>query len=153
MAPTSSLPLDDTARGILRQLQQDGRRPYAAIGKAVGLSEAAVRQRIQRLVAAGAVRIVGVTDPPSLGLHRRALIGIKAEGDLSVLADALDAVDRVDSVVVTAGAFDVLVEIVCRDDEELLEVLNDSIRPLPGVRTTETFVHLHRRARTAGPPA
>lgn len=153
MSPTSLPGLDDTSRAILRQLQEDGRRPYAAIGKAVGLSEAAVRQRIQRLVAGGVVRIVGVTDPPSLGLHRRALIGLKAEGDLEALADALTAIDRVDSVVVTAGAFDVLVEIVCRDDEELLDVLNDAIRPLPGVRTTETFVHLRRRARTAGPPA
>lgn len=153
MAPSPHPSLDAVSRAILRQLQEDGRRPYAAIGKAVGLSEAAVRQRIQRLVAAGVVRIVGVTDAASLGLHRRALIGIKAEGDLEALADALTAVERVDSVVVTAGAFDVLVEVVCTDDEELLTVLNDDIRPLPGVRATETFVHLRRRARTAGPPA
>lgn len=139
--------LDPTSRAIIEQLQEDGRRPYAAIGKAVGLSEAAVRQRVQRLVESGVVRIVAVTDPLQVGLTRQAMIGIKAEGDLQELADALAAVAEVDDVVVTAGAFDVLVEVVCEDDEHLLRVLNRDVRALPGVRTTETFVHLAARRR------
>ncbi|WP_029664241.1 Lrp/AsnC family transcriptional regulator [Cellulomonas sp. KRMCY2] len=137
--------LDATSKAIIEQLQADGRRPYAAIGKAVGLSEAAVRQRVQRLVESGVVQIVAVTDPLQVGFTRQAMIGIKAEGDLEKLADALAALSEVDYVVITAGAFDVLVEVVCEDDEHLLEVLNQQIRTLPGVRTTETFVYLKLR--------
>lgn len=142
---SSPVLLDATSKAIIEQLQEDGRRPYAAIGKAVGLSEAAVRQRVQRLVESGVVQIVAVTDPLQVGFSRQAMIGIKAEGDLQVLADSLADIPEVDYVVVTAGAFDVLVEVVCEDDEHLLEVLNQHIRTLPGVRTTETFVYLKLR--------
>lgn len=137
--------LDAVSKGIIEQLQEDGRRPYAAIGKAVGLSEAAVRQRVQRLVESGVVQIVAVTDPIQVGFTRQAMIGIKAEGDLQGLADRLAGIAEIDYVVVTAGAFDVLVEVVCEDDEHLLQVLNNDIRTLPGVRTTETFVYLKLR--------
>ncbi|MBC7291994.1 MAG: Lrp/AsnC family transcriptional regulator [Actinotalea sp.] len=137
--------LDAVSKGIIEQLQEDGRRPYAAIGKAVGLSEAAVRQRVQRLVESGVVQIVAVTDPIQVGFSRQAMIGIKAEGDLQALADRIAEIAEVDYVVVTAGAFDVLVEVVCEDDEHLLQVLNTEIRTLPGVRTTETFVYLKLR--------
>ncbi|MCL3860220.1 Lrp/AsnC family transcriptional regulator [Actinotalea sp. K2] len=137
--------LDQTSKAIIEQLQEDGRRPYAAIGKAVGLSEAAVRQRVQRLVESGVVQIVAVTDPLQVGFTRQAMIGLKAEGNLQDLADALAEMSEVDYVVITAGAFDILVEVVCEDDEHLLEVLNNDIRTLPGVRTTETFVYLKLR--------
>ena len=148
MAPAAKPPaivLDDTSKAIIEQLQEDGRRAYASIGKAVGLSEAAVRQRVQRLVESGGVQIVAVNDPLKVGFTRQAMIGIKAEGDLGVLADALCRLPEVDYVVVTAGGFDVLVEVVCEDDEHLLLVLNEGIRSLPGVRTTETFVYLALR--------
>lgn len=134
--------LDETSKKIIEQLQADGRRPYATIGRAVGLSEAAVRQRVQRLVESGVVQIVAVTDPVQVGFTRQAMIGIKAEGDLEALADALAAMAEVDYVVITAGAFDVLVEVVCEDDDHLLTVLNRQVRTLPGVRATETFVYL-----------
>ncbi|HEY3438995.1 MAG TPA: Lrp/AsnC family transcriptional regulator [Actinotalea sp.] len=148
MAPTlknSTTTLDATSKAIIEQLQEDGRRPYATIGKAVGLSEAAVRQRVQRLVESGVVQIVAVTDPLQVGFTRQAMIGLKAEGDLQKLADALAALPEVDYVVITAGAFDVLCEVVCEDDEHLLEVLNSHIRTLPGVRASETFVYLKLR--------
>lgn len=137
--------LDAISKAIIEQLQEDGRRPYATIGKAVGLSEAAVRQRVQRLVESGVVQIVAVTDPLQVGFTRQAMIGIKAEGDLQALADSLAELAEVDYVVITAGAFDILVEVVCEDDEHLLEVLNQQMRTLPGVRTTETFVYLKLR--------
>lgn len=143
-APTAP-PLDDLSKAIIEQLQEDGRRAYATIGKAVGLSEAAVRQRVQRLVEGGIVQIVAVTDPVQVGFTRQAMIGIKAEGDLEALADALAALPEVDYVVITAGGFDVLAEVVCEDDDHLLEVLNHKIRTLPGVRATETFVYLKLR--------
>jgi Lrp/AsnC family transcriptional regulator, regulator for asnA, asnC and gidA len=141
--PTPAPPLlDDLSKAIIEQLQEDGRRAYATIGKAVGLSEAAVRQRVQRLTESGVMQIVAVTDPVQVGFARQAMIGIRAEGDLQALADALADLPEVDYVVITAGGFDVLVEVVCTGDDHLLAVLNDRIRTLPGVRATETFVYL-----------
>lgn len=137
--------LDDLSKAIIEQLQEDGRRSYAAIGKAVGLSEAAVRQRVQRLTDSGVVQIVAVTDPLQVGFTRQAMIGLRCEGDLEVVADALAALPEVDYVVITAGGFDLLVEVVCEDDDHLLEVLNQKIRGLAGVRSTETFVYLRLR--------
>ena len=134
--------LDDTSKAIVEQLQADGRRSYAEIGKAVGLSEAAVRQRVQKLTDSGIMQIVAVTDPMQLGFFRQAMIGIRATGDTRDLADRLSAIPEVDYVVLTAGSFDVMVEVVCESDEDLLALLNSTIRPLPGVASTETFVYL-----------
>ena len=134
--------LDDTAKAIIRELQVDGRKSYAAIGKAVGLSEAAVRQRVQRLTDAGVMQVVAVTDPLELGFARQAMIGIKAEGSLEPIADKLAAMDEIEYVVITAGSFDLLAEVLCESDEHLLRVLSDRIRQIDGVKVTETFVYL-----------
>jgi len=139
--------LDDLSKEIIEQLQQDGRRSYAAIGKAVGLSEAAVRQRVQRLLDSGVMQIVGVTDPLMLGFSRQAMIAIKCEGDLEAVADHLAAMDEIDYVVITAGSFDILVELVCGSDDEMLEMLN-RIRSVPTVTSTESFVYLKLRKQT-----
>ncbi|MGH8773766.1 MAG: Lrp/AsnC family transcriptional regulator [Jiangellaceae bacterium] len=137
--------LDSIAKAIIEQLQLDGRRSYAAIGKAVGLSEAAVRQRVQRLVETGVVQIVAVTDPMQVGFERQALIGLKTTGDVNGLADALAEIPEVDYVVITAGSFDVIAEVVCEDDDHLLDLLTTRIRGLDGVVGTETFVYLKLR--------
>ncbi|AWG00950.1 Lrp/AsnC family transcriptional regulator for asnA, asnC and gidA [Clavibacter michiganensis] len=136
------LPVDAISRSIVDQLREDGRRSYAEIGKAVGLSEAAVRQRVQKLTDAGVIRIVALTDPQQLGLTRQAMIGVTVSGDVRVVADALADIPAVDYVVMTAGTFDLLAEVVCEDDEELVELLNARIRALDGVVSTETFVYL-----------
>jgi Lrp/AsnC family transcriptional regulator, regulator for asnA, asnC and gidA len=140
--------LDDISKGIIEQLQQDGRRSYAAIGKVVGLSEAAVRQRVQRLIDSGVMQIVAVTDPLELGFARQAMIGIRAEGDLAPIADKLSAMDEVEYVVITAGSFDLLVEVLAESDEHLLEVVSKRIRTIDGVKTTESFVYLKLRKQT-----
>jgi len=140
--------LDATSKAIIEQLQADGRRPYAAIGKAVGLSEAAVRQRVQRLIESGIMQIVAVTDPLELGFARQAMIGIRVEGPLESVSDELAGMPEIDYVVVTAGSFDILAEVVCESDEQLLEILSTRIRTLPGVRSTETFVYLRLRKQT-----
>ncbi|MEC5148621.1 Lrp/AsnC family transcriptional regulator [Cryobacterium sp. GrIS_2_6] len=140
--PGKPVPLDDVSKKIIEQLQVDGRRSYAEIGKAVGLSEAAVRQRVQKLTDGGVMQVVAVTDPMQLGFFRQAMIGIRASGDTRMLADLLAAMPAVDYVVLTAGSFDILVEVVCEDDDELLDLLNSQIRNLDGVRSTETFVYL-----------
>ncbi len=139
--------LDAVSRHIIEQLQADGRRSYAAIGKAVGLSEAAVRQRVQRLLDGGVMQIVAVTDPMSLGFRRQTMIGIRCNGDLERVADLLAGMEEIDYVVITAGSFDLLIEVVCEDDDQLLEILGQ-VRALPSVTTTETFVYLKLRKQT-----
>ncbi|QBI55650.1 Lrp/AsnC family transcriptional regulator [Streptomonospora litoralis] len=146
-AARKNAPLDVTAKRIIEQLQQDGRRSYAAIGKAVGLSEAAVRQRVQRLLETGVVQVVGVTDPVMLGFSRQAMIGVRADGDLTAVADEIGELAGVDYVVVTAGSFDILVEIVAADDDRLLELLS-AIRAVPAVTGTETFLYLKPRKQS-----
>lgn len=143
-----SAPLDDVSKAIIEQLQQDGRRAYARIGEAVGLSEAAVRQRVQRLIDSGVMQIVAVTDPLELGFARQAMIGLHVDGPLEPVADALAGMEEIEYVVITAGGFDILAEAVCESDEHLLEVLSQRVRTIPGVRSTETFVYLKLRKQT-----
>jgi Lrp/AsnC family transcriptional regulator, regulator for asnA, asnC and gidA len=143
----ASIVLDDISKRIIEQLQADGRQSYAAIGKAVGLSEAAVRQRVQRLQEAGVMQIVAVTDPLTLGFRRQAMIGLKCDGDLEKVADDLAAIAEIDYVVITAGSFDLLLEVVCEDDDHLLEILSQ-VRTVPSVTSTETLVYLKLRKQT-----
>jgi Lrp/AsnC family transcriptional regulator, regulator for asnA, asnC and gidA len=143
----SRAPLDDTSKAIIAELQQDGRRPYAAIGKVVGLSEAAVRQRVQRLVDSGVMQVVAVTDPLQLGFARQAMIGVQVEGALEPVADALGELEEVDYVVITAGSFDILAEAVCTSDDHLLSLI-DRIRGIDGVSSTQTFMYLQLRKQT-----
>lgn len=144
--------LDELSKAIIEQLQQDGRRPYATIGKAVGLSEAAVRQRVQKLQESGVIQIVAVTDPLTVGFSREAMIGIRCEGDIDPVAEALSAMPEISYVVATAGSFDLLVEVVAEDDDQLLETINKGIRAIPQVRSTESFVYLklHKQTYTWG---
>jgi len=137
--------LDEVSKAIIGQLQEDGRRPYATIGKAVGLSEAAVRQRVNRLQETGVIQIVAVTDPMQVGFSRSAMVGIEVDGDMESVADTIAALPEVDYLVITAGSFDILAEIVCEDDDALLQIINRRIRALPGVRRTETFMYLTLR--------
>ena len=141
-------PLDDVSKAIIEQLQQDGRRSYAAIGKVVGLSEAAVRQRVQRLTESGVIQVVAVTDPLQLGFARQAMIGIRVTGALEPVADQLADLDAIDYVVITAGSYDLLVEAVCENDADLLELVSERIRTIEGVISTETFMYLKLRKQT-----
>ena len=145
--------LDEVSKLIIEQLQKDGRKSYAEIGKVVGLSEAAVRQRVQKLTEAGVLQIVAVTDPLKLGFSRQAMIGIRCVGDSAQVADAIAKIPSVDYVVLTAGSFDIMAEVVCEDDDQLIELLNGKIRSLPGVISSETFVYLrlHKQFYNWGP--
>ncbi len=140
--------LDDVSKSIIEQLQQDGRRSYAAIGKVVGLSEAAVRQRVQRLIESGVMQIVAVTDPIELGFNRQAMIGVKVNGELDPVADAIAMMEEVDYVVIVAGSFDLMVEVVAESDEHLLDIVSKRIRSIPEVVGTEIFVYLRLRKQT-----
>ena len=140
--------LDAIDKALIEQLQRDGRTPYTKLGAAVGLSEAAVRQRVQRLLDAGVMQIVAVTDPLQVGFHRQAMVGIKVDGDVRDLAAKLSANAEIDYVVICSGTYDLLVELTAHDDEHLLEVINTQIRSIPGIRSTETFVYLRLEKQT-----
>lgn len=138
----SRIAIDDVSRAIIEQLQSDGRRSYASIGTAVGLSEAAVRQRVQKLVDSGVVQIVAVTDPMQIGFARQAMIAISVSGDVESVAEALTKIDEVDYLVITAGSFDLMAEVLVQDDAHLLSLVGGRIRSIPGVTRTETFLYL-----------
>lgn len=141
-ASGSRPPLDRVSKAIIDALQQDGRRSYSGIAEAIGLSEAAVRQRVNRLVESGVMQIVAVTDPRELGFGREAMIGICCSGNSAATADKLAAIDAINYVVLTAGRFDLVIEVVCEDDAHLLDILNTKIRTLPDVYQAETLVYL-----------
>ena len=142
--PTNARPstLDDVSRAIVEQLQTDGRKSYSDIGRAVDLSEAAVRQRVQKLIESGVMQIVAITDPLQMGFNRQAMIGIRTTGDARAVADELATIGAAEYVVPTAGSFDIMVEVVCNDDSDLLDLLNGTIRTIPGVVDTEVFTYL-----------
>jgi Lrp/AsnC family transcriptional regulator, regulator for asnA, asnC and gidA len=140
--------LDDADKAIIELLQDDGRMPYTKLAASVGLSETAVRQRVQNLVDDNVVQIVAVTDPLRLGFTRQAMVGVHTEGDIRAVADTLASIDEIDYVVFTSGSFDLLFELVCEDDDHLLTLLNEKVRSIPGVRSTETFTYLRLHKQT-----
>ena len=133
--------LDDIAKRIIELLQEDGRRPYAEIGREVGLSEAATRQRVQRLTEAGVIQIVAVTDPLQLGFPRMAMIGIRVTGDPRTIAEALAEISELAYVVVTLGSFDILAEAISESDEHLVDLISTRIRTIPGIVHTESLLY------------
>ncbi|BCY07619.1 Lrp/AsnC family transcriptional regulator [Actinoplanes sp. L3-i22] len=140
--------LDEINKQIIDHLQRDGRMSYATLAKTIGLSEAAVRQRVQRLLDNGLMQIVAVTDPLTLGFARQAMVGLRVNGDLRVIADQLAAIPEVDYVVICAGRYDLLVELVCTDDAHLLDLLNEKVRTIEGVAAVDTFMYLKLAKQT-----
>jgi Lrp/AsnC family transcriptional regulator, regulator for asnA, asnC and gidA len=135
--------IDDTSRRILEILQRDGRCPNTVIGRAVGISEAAVRARIHALTEAGVLQIVGLTDPSNMGFGVIAMIGVQANSDLNRIAEMVSSWQETTYVVISAGSFDLLIEVVCRDNADLLGLV-ERLRAVDGVRTSETFIYISR---------
>jgi Lrp/AsnC family transcriptional regulator for asnA, asnC and gidA len=133
--------LDATDKRIIRALQEDGRMAYSKLGPLVGLSPPAARQRVLQLVEHGVMQVVAVTDPTTLGFEMQAMLGVKAVGDLDVVADAVAAIEVVDYVVITTGRFDLLLEIVCETNANLLATVN-RIRSVEGVTDVEVFNYI-----------
>lgn len=140
--------LDETAKRIIELLQGDGRMSYSAIAKDVGLSEAAVRHRVQKLIDGGVMQVVAVTDPLQMGFARQAMIGIKVSGNVREVAAELATMDKLDYIVITTGRFDILAELVTESDDELLDIVSGRISSLDRVVTTETFVYLRLEKQT-----
>jgi Lrp/AsnC family transcriptional regulator, regulator for asnA, asnC and gidA len=134
--------IDNTDKAIIEHLQADGRVPYTRLAAAMGLSEAAVRQRVQRMIDGGVMQVVAVTNPILSGMRRMAMIGVRTQGPTDNVAASLQAMPDVDYLVVTAGSFDLLAEVVVSDDAQLLDLTN-RIRNVPGVVSTESFIYLN----------
>jgi Lrp/AsnC family transcriptional regulator for asnA, asnC and gidA len=133
---------DDADKAIISELQVDGRMAYAKLAPLVGLSEAATRQRVNRLVERGVMEIVAVTDPAMLGLRHQSMVGINVDAHVRRIADELAKIDAIDYLVVTAGRYDIVAEVFSADAEEFLSVVNDQIRPILGVRNLEIITYL-----------
>ena len=132
-------PLDDVDRAIITELQVDGRMSYTALAPRVGLSQAAVRQRVTKLIDRGVMQVVAVTDPLRLGMTTQAMVGITVSGDVRTVAAAVSACPEAEYVLITAGRYDVLAEVLCEDNESLLSLVNDRLRSIDGVASTEVF--------------
>ena len=140
--PVSRAPeLDDVDRGIIEALQRNGRESFRRIAASLGVSEATVRARYGRLCDQSILQVTGVTNPLGLGFEAQAMVGVRTTGPPEGVADEIARWDEADYVVVTAGRFDLLVEVVCTDRRALLDVTN-RIRQLPGVVSTESFLYL-----------
>lgn len=134
--------LNEVDKAIVRELQHDGRMSYADLGPKVGLSQAAARQRVNRLTDRGVMQVVAVTDPVALGFSHQAMLGVTVQGDARSVASKLEQYDEMDYIVLTAGRFDLLVEVVCRDADHLLEIVNEVVRPVDGVARVEVMSYL-----------
>lgn len=135
--------IDGVSRGIIALLQRDGRCPYTEIARQLGISEAAVRARVQALTSAGVLQIVGLTDPGRMGFGVMALIGVQASKDLNAIAELVSTWPETTYVVISAGSYDLLVEVVCTDNAELL-LLVERLRAVEGVRSSESFIYISR---------
>jgi Lrp/AsnC family transcriptional regulator for asnA, asnC and gidA len=133
--------LDEVDRGIIEALQANGRVPFRRVASRLGVGEATVRARYGKLVDDGILLVTGVTNPLALGFDAMALLGVNTAGPPDPVADALGGLEETSYVVVAAGRYDVLVEVVCVDRRHLLELTN-RVRAIPGVVSTETFLYL-----------
>ncbi|MEA2333058.1 MAG: hypothetical protein QOH58_3196 [Thermoleophilaceae bacterium] len=136
--------LTDLERGIIRQLQTDGRRPFAQIARELGVAEKTVRKRVHELCERDVIEITTVADPQLLGYRAMALLGIQTEarrpaGDI---ADDVGNIDGVDYVAETTGRYSIFAEVLCRDAEELRNKLQQEISPIDGIQSIETFPYL-----------
>ena len=138
-APT--VKLDSVNRRIIEILQREGRCPFTTIAREVGISEAAVRARMQRLTDAGVLDVVAVTNPLKLGFEVMALVGVQANSDLERVARTVSDWRETSYVVITSGSYDLLVEVVCEHNRHLLEAVQ-RLREIDGVKSTETFMYL-----------
>jgi Lrp/AsnC family transcriptional regulator for asnA, asnC and gidA len=135
-------PLDEVDKSLIEELQIDGRLAFATLAPRVGLSEAATRQRVNKLLERGVVQVVAVTDPAMVGLRHQAMVGINVDTDVREVANQLAKIEAVDYVVIAAGRYDLLVELFCADQEEFVNIVNDQIRPVDGIRVLEILTYL-----------
>ena len=135
--------LDEIDRKIIAALREDGRVPFAQIAEQLNVSPGMIRMRYSRLVEAGLVKVVAISNPLRMGYNTMAVIGIRAEGSLLMqVAEKVAALDEVIYLILTSGTFDIMAEVICRDRAHLLQFLTERLYKIEGVRESETFMHL-----------
>ncbi len=139
--------LDDKDLQIIESLQINGRTSYAELAETIDLSQAAIRLRVNRLLETGIVQIVAITDPLSIGFTVVAMVGLTVDGDIEALSDEIGNREYAVYVVLTSGRFDMLVEVLCADNDHLLEVMSD-LRALDGVSSVEAHTYLRLTKQT-----
>ena len=142
-AAAATRKIDDIDRQIIATLKEDGRMPFAQIARRLGISPGMVRQRFHRLAQDGVLQVVPVTNPTLMGYHMMALIGVRADGNrLREIARQLASFEEIIYLVICTGTYDILAEVICRDNAHLLQFLTERLRAVEGVRDTETFIYL-----------
>lgn len=139
----NKISIDEIDQRIIEALQLDGRRPFTKLAAELGISEASVRQRVANLINTHVMQIVAVTNPIKLGFSLASMIGIRVSGDrLLEVAQEISAFEEVIYLIICAGSFDLLAEVVCRDNDHLLTFLTEKLYKVPGVQQTETYMYL-----------
>ena len=135
--------IDEIDRKIIEALQIDGRRPFTKLAAELGISEASVRQRVSNLINTQVMQIVAITNPVKLGYSMAGMIGLRVSGDrLFEVARQISAFDEVIYLIICAGSFDLLAEVVCQDNDHLLRFLSEKLYKVEGVQQTESFIYL-----------
>jgi Lrp/AsnC family transcriptional regulator for asnA, asnC and gidA len=138
-----SVKLDHVDQHIITALREDGRTPYAHIADELGVSAGMIRQRTQRLIDEGVIRITAITNPFLMGYPVMALVGVNVGGTrIRKVAERVAEFEEVIYLVLATGSYDLLVEVVCRDNSHLVEFLTERLHAVEGVRDTETFMYL-----------
>jgi DNA-binding Lrp family transcriptional regulator len=145
-------PLD---RAIIAELTLDGRTPYLGIAESLGVSEAQVRGRMRRMTEAGAVKVIALVNPLRYEYTSTAWLGVRAAPGMRLrgLAEEFSRLSYVTYVAICTGSLDMFVEIICRTPQEMLEVLDEEVRRLPGVQSLEVFQYLDLHYKPLRPPA
>ncbi len=140
---TPSPELDEIDLQIIAALRQDGRMPFAQIAEQLNVSPGMIRMRYSRLVETGVLKVMAISDPLLMGYNTMALIGIRADGSqLMETAEKIAALEEVVYLIITSGSYDIIAEVICRDQAHLLQFLTERLYQIEGVRESETFMHL-----------
>jgi Lrp/AsnC family transcriptional regulator for asnA, asnC and gidA len=135
--------LDKVDHQIIAALREDGRMSFAEIARRLEVSSGMVRERYYRLARSGVLEVAAITNPPALGYRMMTLIGVKVEGSrLQEIARQIATFDEVIYLVLCTGRYDILAEVVCRDNADLLQFLTKRLRAIKGIHDTESFVYL-----------
>ncbi len=149
LRPDIRAKIDEVSKRIIEMLQVDGRRSFASIAEELNVDEESVEQRVQGLTDAGVIQITAVSDPLQLGFARQAMLGITVDNGLEkAVAERLAEVPEIVYIVLTAGGFDILAEVVGTSDAHLLELVTSTIKPTPGVQAIHTFLYQELQKQT-----
>jgi len=143
VAPNQPSRLDNIDQHIIEAMRKDGREAFAQIAEQLNVSPGMIRQRYNRLVELGYLKVVAVTNPLMMGMRSMALIGIRTDGrKMLQVAENVAKIKEVVYLVIVSGRYDIMAEVFCKDDEDMLKFLTEKLAKVDGIRETETFMHM-----------